>query len=106
MKCSLTLFEQNLYLLQYSEMLKDNAQKLTSKLQRHPEIFGFLPAPGHAVFWKSISVVARCSNSETTGATDAQSRTLAGVVFCKVCKSVLKNDCEKAGSSHIKRHID
>jgi len=68
--------------------------------------FSFLPAPGHAVFWKIMSVVARCSNSENTDATDAQSRTLSGVVVCNVCKSVLKYDCKKTGSSHIKRHTE
>jgi len=49
-KHSLTLFEQNLYLLQYTKMLKENVQELTSELQRQPVRFSFLPAPGHAEF--------------------------------------------------------
>jgi len=49
------LFEQSLYVLQQSKMLKENAQKLTSQLQQHPERFSFLPAPGHAEFWKSAN---------------------------------------------------
>jgi len=100
------LLEQNLHLLQYSTMPKENAQKLTSELQRRPERFSFLPGPGHAEFWKSLSVVARYYNSENADATDAQSRTSSGVVVCKVSKSVLKYVWKKTGSSNIKRHTE
>jgi len=44
---------------------------------------------------------------ENTDATDAQSsRTLSEVVVCKFCKSVLKYDWKKIGSSHIKCHTE
>ena len=51
---------------------------------QHPEKLRFMPAPGHAVHWKSMSVVARCSNSANTDAGNAQSRPLSGVAVCTI----------------------
>jgi len=67
-------------------MLKENAQKLSSELQRHPERFTFLPAPGYAEFRKSMSVVAPLSNLKNTDVTDSQSTLYLVLLVCKVCK--------------------
>ena len=85
-------------------MLKQTTLQLTSELKRYPERFIFSPAPGRAEFWKTRSVVARCSDQEKANATDTLPRTLPGIAVCSVCRSVLNYDCKKTGSSHIKRH--
>ena len=87
-------------------MLKQTTQKLTYELKRYLERFIFSPATGRAEFWKTISVVARCFDQENANATNTRPRTLPGIVVCTICKSVLNYDCEKAGSSHIKRHAE
>ena len=87
------------------------SKELIKKLQRCPQNFRLLPAPGHAEFWKNVNVVARCTDyeeSEDAGNNQSPSRSdvITGIVVCNIGKPALKYDCKTAGSSHIKRHTE
>lgn len=79
--------------------------ELSKELQRHPERFTFSPAPGRSEFWRTMKVVARRCQP-TNAVIGVTPEILTGIVSCGVCKLVLKYDCQKTGSSHIKRHSE
>ena len=85
------------------------SKDLIRELKQNPQNFRFLQAQGREQFWKSINLVARCTDHEQLEGTDSnQSSTISsvitGIVACRICKSVLKYDCNTTGSSHFKCH--